>query len=613
MAAESPLPTLLAALAVAWRAHRCAFAGWAVVTAGTGLLPVAAAWLLLLILDTLASGHSDGRLPVQVIGLGLAGVLMPMLASVSQYLSAQSGRAVQQAVTAELFGAVSRLTGMRRLEDPAFRDRLRIAQQAGTSGPAQLVSSGAAIVQATLTMTGFLVTLATLSPLLAAVVLAAGIPAIYAEFGIARRRVALISGISHAERRQYFYAELLSNYSAAKETRLFGLGAFFRGRMLGELEHAQRAGQRLDRRELVMNVTLTAITGLVALAGLWWAVSAASHGHLTVGGVSLFVAALASVMASLTVIVNSSALSYQAALMFRTYRGVLAEGPDLEQPPFAVRAARLRQGIEIDDVWFRYGPDQPWILRGITLEIPASQVVALAGRNGAGKSTLVKLLCRLYDPDRGRILWDGTDLREIDVATLRQRISVVFQDFMQYELSATDNIAVGDLTRARDVPSLTAAAARAGMHEALAALPYGYDTLLTRAYFDTTERDDPRTGVLLSGGQWQRVALARAFLRQRRDLMILDEPSSGLDAEAEHDIHCSLQSDRPGSATVLISHRLNTIRSADHIFVLSEGVIAEQGCHDELMAGGGIYSRLFSLQARGYAAQGVDGRTYEEV
>jgi ATP-binding cassette, subfamily B, bacterial len=605
--------TLLAALAVSWRAHRRAFAGWFVVTAATGLLPVAAAWLLLLILDTLAGRHADGRLPALVIGLGLAGVLMPLLASLSQYLSAQSGRAVQQVVTAELFGAVSRLSGVRRLEDPAFRDRLRIAQQAGSSGPAQLVSSGAGIVQAALTMTGFLVTLAALSPLLAAVVLAAGIPAIYAEFGIARRRVALISGISHAERRQYFYAELLSNYSAAKEIRLFGLGAFFRGRMLGELEHAQRAGQRLDRRELVMNVTLSAISGLVAVAGLWWAVSAASHGHLTVGGVSLFVAALASVTASLTVIINSSALSYQAALMFRTYRGVLAEGPDLEEPPFPVRAACLRRGIEIEDVWFRYGPDQPWILRGISLHIPANQVVALAGRNGTGKSTLVKLLCRLYDPDRGRILWDGTDLREIDVATLRQRISVVFQDFMQYELSATDNIAVGDLTRASDVPSLTAAAARAGMHKALASLPHGYDTLLTRAYFDVTDRDDPRTGVLLSGGQWQRLALARAFLRQRRDLMILDEPSSGLDAEAEHDIHRSLQGDRAGSATVLISHRLNTIRSADHIFVLSEGVVAEQGCHDELMAGAGIYSRLFSLQARGYAAQGADSRAYEEV
>jgi ATP-binding cassette subfamily B protein len=179
----------------------------------------------------------------------------------------------------------------------------------------------------------------------------------------------------------------------------------------------------------------------------------------------------------------------------------------------------------------------------------------------------------------------------------------VFQDYMTYDLTAAENIEVGDLNQAGHDDALHAAAERAGIHAALAALPRGYQTMLTRSYFDLADKENPQTGVLLSGGQWQRVALARAFLRGERDLMILDEPSSGLDPEAEHEIHASLAGDRGGRATVLISHRLNTIRDADHIVVLSNGVISEQGNHDALLARPGIYARLFALQAKGYAAE----------
>ena len=223
------------------------------------------------------------------------------------------------------------------------------------------------------------------------------------------------------------------------------------------------------------------------------------------------------------------------------------------------------------------------------------------GENGSGKSTLVKLLCRFYDPDRGSIRWDGTDLRDLDLDALRDRISAVFQDYMTYELSAAENIAVGDLRLAERPGALVAAAEQAGIDATLAALPWGYQTLLTRNYFDLSDEGDPRTGVLLSGGQWQRVALARAFLRGGRELMILDEPSSGLDPEAERRIHVTLAATRTGRASVLISHRLNAVRDADHILVLSGGVLREQGSHDTLMARQGLYARLFTTQARGYA------------
>jgi ATP-binding cassette subfamily B protein len=322
-----------------------------------------------------------------------------------------------------------------------------------------------------------------------------------------------------------------------------------------------------------------------------------------VGDVAIFVGALGSVASSLSMIINGAAMTYQALMMFRSYQGVLAEEPDLPVPAHPVSVRALRQGIELEDVWFRYGPAEPWILRGVSCFLPRGQAVALVGHNGSGKSTLVKLLCRFYDPERGRILWDGVDLRDMNVAEYRERISAVFQDYMSYELSAAENIKVGDLTRAADRDGLTAAAARAGIHDTLTALPHGYQTLLTRTYFDLADKDNPQTGVLLSGGQWQRVALARAFLRGARDLMILDEPSSGLDAEAEHQIHASLSANRRDCASVLISHRLSAVRDVEHIVVLSNGMISEHGSHDALMARSGIYARLFSVQAHGYTAE----------
>ena len=596
--------TLIAACALVWRAGRVALVLQLAVAVVTGLAPVAAAWLLREILDGLADRHPGDLVPL-VLLLGVAGGSTALLPNVSQYLSARSGRAVERHATAELFLAVLRLDGLRRLEDPAFSDQLRVAEQTGSSGPGQVVSGGIVVLGSALTLGGFLVTLAVLSPLMTAVVLAAAVPALYLERGIARRQAALITGISHAQRRQFFYAHLMMSLAAAKEIRLFGLGGFLHGRMLGELREVQRAGERVDRRVLAANVGLAAISAAVAAGGMLWAVLAAAAGRLTIGDVSIFVVALGSVASALAMIISGGATAYRALLMFASFRAVLAAEPDLAVRPDPVPVTALRRGIQIDDVWFRYGPDEPWILRGVSCFIPHGQAVALVGRNGAGKSTLVKLLCRLYDPDRGRILWDGVDLRDLDLAGFRDRISVVFQDYMSYELSAAENIAVGDLTLAGRPGALSAAAERAGVHAAIDALPRGYQTLLTRSFYDLADQDDPRTGVLLSGGQWQRIALARAFLRGGRDLMILDEPSSGLDAEAESAIHASLTAQRRGHATVLISHRLNTVRDADHIVVLSDGVIAEQGDHQTLMSAPGTYARLFSLQARGYAAEPV--------
>jgi ATP-binding cassette subfamily B protein len=385
------------------------------------------------------------------------------------------------------------------------------------------------------------------------------------------------------------------------EIRLFGIGGCLRTRMMTERQRANAAQQRMDVRQLTVQGGLKLMSAAVAGAGLWWAIVTARAGALTVGDVSIFVAAIVGVQAALSGLTSAIAGGQARLLAFVHYVAVIRAEPDLarisERP-----APPLRRGIELRDVWFRYGDEHPWILRGVDLTIPHGQAVALVGLNGAGKTTLVKLLCRMYDPTKGQILWDGEDLRDLSPASLRERISAVFQQHMNYDMTAAENIGLGELAALPDRQRLVDAATRAGVHERLAGLPHGYDTPLTRTFIIGGDNDDAETGVVLSGGQWQRLALARSLVRQGRDLMILDEPSSGLDPEAEHEVHSRIREQRQGRTSLLISHRLSAVREADLIAVLDSGRITELGSHERLLALDGGYARLFRLQAAGYQA-----------
>ncbi|WP_204007693.1 ABC transporter ATP-binding protein [Virgisporangium aurantiacum] len=584
---------------LAFRAGPWLAAGQLAIAVTLGLLPAAVAWLTKFIIDGLATGKSAPALLGWSVGLAAAGLATAAAPQLTTYLGTEQRRRLDRLMQDRLYTAVNSFQGLSRFESPRFLDTLRMASQA-TGGALAPVTTGVLDVgRAVITALSLTATLFVLSPVMTGIVLAAAIPALVAQILLSKKRLSMIVSLSPAVRRQIFYGRLITDLQAVKEIRLFGLGDFFKTRVLAELCAVQAGERDIDRRVLRVQFLLAALSATVTGGGLIWAVRTAANGGLSPGDVTAFVAAVAGVQAALSTLVTGIAQGYQALLMFDHFAEATSQPPDLPcAPPGAL--APLRRGIEFRDVWFRYDPAHAWVLQGLDLTLPYGRSVALVGLNGAGKSTLVKLLCRLYDPDRGAIHWDGVDIRTVAPAELRRRIGVLFQDFMAYDLTAAENVGLGDLDGFADRSRIEHAARTADVHDAIEATARGYDTLLSRMFFKESDKDNPETGVMLSGGQWQRLALARTLMRDRCDLLILDEPSAGLDAEAEHQIHQRLRDHRHGRTSLLISHRLGAVRDADLIVVLADGRIVEKGGHAELMSASGAYARLFTLQAAGY-------------
>ncbi len=579
-----------------------------VVTVISGVTPTAYAWIIRGVLDDLLppSGTTQSvaerfsHLAPLIVLLGLVNLAAAVMPQLTAYLSAEEGRHFELTMQARTYRAVNSLPGIGRLENPSFHDKIRVVQNLIVSAPNLLVTGVFNVAQALITAITMLIALQVVSPFLAFFVAASAAPAVVAQFKLRKKRAEVEWQNLPESRRQIFYSSLLTDRKAAKEIRVLGLGDFLHDRMTRHMRSVHSQRRIINKLTFRTESGLMLLSVLVTTVGILLVVRRALSGAISIGDVSLFIGGVMNVQGAISGMVTRLADIFQILTQFGHYEDVVTAGPDLTLAASPRAVSALRSGIEIRDVWFRYNASHPWILRGLSMHIPAGSAAALIGVNGSGKSTLVKLLCRLYDPDRGSITWDGTDIKEMSPQELRNRIGTVFQDYMTYDLTAAENVGLGDLSRLDDRASLRRAAALAGIDDTLASLPAGFDTMLSRIFIAGKQRDDPEAGVLLSGGQWQRVAVARGFMRSDRDLLILDEPSAGLDAEAEHAIHRQLATLRRGRTSLLISHRLASVRDADVIFVLADGRIAEAGTHDELIATGDLYEAMFALQASGY-------------
>lgn len=614
LSARGALRSARIAARLSWTAAPLACAALLLVMIISGITPAAGAWLQRAVLDALANGPREAGRPR--IGQIAGDVMMPAIALsglalvtasapyVRRYAESEMRRRLGLLMQDNLYRAINSFPGMSRFESPQFSDKLQLAQQVTSSSGNSFAAAVLGIGQSMISAITLGAALYVISPAMATIVAASAVPTVWAQLRNSGRQADLAWRASPVIRRQMFYGRLLTDQAAAKEIRLFSLGDFLRRRMLTELRSTQSRQRDLDWQLVRVEGLLSLLSSAISAAGLLWMIWRVADQDLPIGDVTMCAAALIGAQSAVSGAAMSLAQLTESLLLFTHYADLVSMSPDLPVPAEPRPVPSLQQGIVLRDVWFRYDQGHPWVLRGLNLVIPHGEAVAVVGLNGAGKTTLVKLLCRFYDPTRGSITWDGIDIRETDPSELRQNIGTTFQDYMSYDLTAAENIGIGDLARLEDQDRIRGAAKLAGAEDAVSRLPQGYDTLLSRMFFRAADQENPETGMILSGGQWQRLALARGFMRADRDLLILDEPSSGLDAEAEAVIHRQMQAMRAGRTSLLISHRLNTVREASIIYVIASGRVTEQGKHEELLEVGGEYHRLFTLQASGYRQEG---------
>ena len=476
-------------------------------------------------------------------------------------------------------------------DEPEFHDRAARAQ-AGVMRAPQMVFGLQGLGRSVAGAIGAGVALLAVAPLLVPVALLALIPGWLASHHRGRAFYRFGFVMTPRDRERAYLASLLSARDPAKEVRAFGLAGFLRARHDRLYDERITEMRRISGRQLRVMVVAdlaSAVTIGGAIAGILWLT--ASH-RLALSSAAAGAAALVLIGQRLAFAGQSAGMLQESAMFIDDFLAFTEQAPRVEsrRPGSPEPDPGWSGPIEAEGVTFSYPGSERVALRGVSLRIEPGEVVALVGANGSGKTTLAKLLAGLYLPSEGRVCWDRRDTRDVDRRQLLAHTAVVFQDFIHYSLSAGDNIALGRHERAGDRAAIVQAAERAGADKDIAGLPEGYNTLLGPAFIDGTD---------LSTGQWQRVALARTFFRDA-PLVILDEPTAALDAKAEYELFARIGELFADRSVLLISHRFSTVRSASRIYVLNEGCLVESGTHEELMAAGGTYAELFSLQALPY-------------
>ena len=566
-----------------------------------GFTPAASVWISGLVIDSVVLGiriHSTSPIWLPV-GLQLAVALLSNLLStlsniVQQLLQEQVSNRVQVLILEK-----SNTLDLAFFENPEFYDKLRQAADQSTYQPVSMISQTFDLFRTTVTLLSMIFLLLQLAWWLAIVALIVPIPAFISSIHYGWRGFLRMRRQSPERRLMDYFNRLMTTDTYNKEIKLFTLGSFLIGRFRRLANKLYEEDKVIVVRRYLSNFLWSSLTG-VANSAIYFYVAlqvVLSMGRISLGSLTRYTQAALQAGQNFQGLLNGISSAYENNLYVATLFEFLEYEPEIVSPkhPQPIDPAPEVSGLEIEfrNVSFTYAgkdPETEAALKNVSFTIQAGEAVALVGRNGAGKTTIVKLLTRLYDPDEGEILIGGRNIKEYDLEELREKVGVIFQDYVTYFMSARENIGVGRIAEIENQALVSSAAQKSGANTVIDKLPEGYETMLGRWF---------EKGTQLSGGEWQKVALARAFMRDA-PILILDEPTSSLDAQAEYDVFAKFRVLTKGKTAIFISHRFSTVRLADRILVLENGQIIENGSHQELIALGGRYAELFNLQAEAY-------------
>jgi ATP-binding cassette, subfamily B, bacterial len=580
------LPAGRRALALVWEAARGWTVAWGVMLVAQGIIPAGQALFLRTLFNRLAAGQGWAAVAPPAVGIAGLWMLGQILSSGLSWVRTVQAERVQDNVYRLIHRQALRVD-LAIYDNPDYYDQLYRAKFDALSQPMALLESLGSLVQNSL---GFLVLAAILwkyagwLPLLLVVT---GFPGLLlvARHILHKHRWQL----EHtAEQRKVDYLDdVITDRAAAAELRLFDLGSYFRTAFETVRGSLREGRLRLERQSALTELWAGTLAWLGSLVGLGWMLNRTLKGRAGVGDLVLCFQAFQQSQTFLRAILEGAGKTYRSLLFVENLEEFLGLNPKILPGPSPDPGLPLKSSIRFENVSFTYPGGFHLALDGFNMEIPQGKVVALVGHNGSGKSTLIKLLCRFYDPDRGRILFDDVDLKAFDVVALRHRMAVLFQDPVHYLATVRENIAFGDLDGVPDQARVRQAAHNAGVVKAVESLPEQFETVLGKRF----------GGAELSGGEWQGIALARAFFRQA-SLVILDEPTSAMDSWAEQDWLGRFRALTEGRTALMITHRFTTAMHADMIHVLDKGRVVESGTHSELVERGGEYAASWSAQMR---------------
>jgi ATP-binding cassette subfamily B protein len=584
-----------------WQTHRGYAVAMVLLRIVSSVIPVSTFWVGKLILDSVIAARAGNASLTQVwkyIAIEVVIVLVgEILARASSLVESLLGDLFSNVMSVRLMEHASTLD-LAQFEDPEFYDHLERARRQ-TVGRIALLTVLLSMSQGALTLVTLAGALIAYNPWLLLLLAIAVIPSFLGETHFASLGYSLLFRWT-PERRQLDYLRYVgASDKTAKEVQMFGLAPWLTDRYRSLSQRFYEENRSLSIRRGAVSAVLSILGTIGYYAAYVIVLISAVRGEITIGTLTFLAASFSRGRDIIQGILMSASNVYEQALYLRDLFVFLDMRPTIESPPNARPVpAKIQTGFVFENVGFRYPGSERWAVRNVDLVLGPGERVALVGENGAGKTTITKLMARLYDPTEGRITLDGIDLREYDLVSLRHTIGVIFQDFVRYDMRFDENIGVGEIDSVRadlDRNNGTSAAITNAAENSLAAslLPRftkGYQQMLGRRFDD---------GVDLSGGEWQKIALARAYIRDAQ-VLILDEPTAALDARAEYEVFLRFSELVAGRMAVLISHRFSTVRMADRIIVLRHGKVEEQGSHEELLAGHGLYEELFTMQAAGY-------------